>query len=102
MTTFDGNRLLNEKKEQTSLSERIISATLCVITVLLAALIFVKAFWMRPFQIEGGSMLNTLQNEDWVIADRFAKPAPFVTTTVPFSISSEPIVVCIVVSNTKR
>lgn len=64
------NLLGQPKKEKISALDVI----LIVLIIVLIANIFVQSFWISPVKVDGKSMMNTLQNEDWLYMDKLKKP----------------------------
>ncbi len=54
--------------------ELVINVIIITITVILMSVLCVKTFWFTPFNISGTSMEPTIQNGDWVLADKLASP----------------------------
>ena len=67
--------LLGGFDEEVGRFEKFLGDVLVVVSILLSVVLFVKAFWLKPYRIEGTSMLHTLDSGDWVLADEFAKPS---------------------------
>ena len=59
-----------EVKEKISL----VDVLLVIVMILLVANIFIQSFWLSPVKVDGTSMLNTLQHEDWIYMDKIKQP----------------------------
>lgn len=59
-----------EPKEKLSF----IDVLLIVVMVLLIVNIFVQSVWLSPVKVDGTSMNNTLEHEDWLFMDKIKQP----------------------------
>ncbi len=66
-----------DREEEFGVAEKVLSVALTVITILLATLLFVRTVWLKPYPVDGSSMLPTVKTGDWVLADRLAAPKMF-------------------------
>lgn len=65
-----GNLLGQPQKEKIA----ILDVVLIVLIVALLANIFIQSFWLSPVKVDGQSMMNTLQHEDWLYMDKLKNP----------------------------
>ena len=71
ITDLSRKALLGETSEEKA---SIFDVLLIILMLILIVNIFVQTFWLSPVKVDGTSMNQTLQNEDWLYMDKLAKP----------------------------
>ncbi len=69
---LDRGSLLGQEIDEPRFS--ILDLILIAVIVLLIANILVQSYWLSPVKVDGESMMQTLQNEDWLFMDKLKKP----------------------------
>ncbi len=69
---YGRERLLGKTPDYEKFS--LIDILLIFVIVALLINVFVQTVWLSPVKVDGASMMQTLQNEDWLFMDKLKKP----------------------------